>query len=398
VNIRPAGALAVLLALLPWRPAVAEPVTADLIYDGALWGVLRGQSAPALSWQDQAQLDLGVELLPQTTSQPSSLRAVASVRWRDPDSDRDPGTLIGSSALFDPSDWGSGTGVRLMQLGLAFQSGEFSALAGWIQPQPQFLQQPLSKLVQNHAVLSAKGVGGNIPFVSSFTTWGGVISWTPRSGDRLQAGVFMTYPGATLSSNNGVWFGGNPSQPGTNRLMGLLEGRRPIRLGGGRLPGVVAIGGYVYDGAGQVQPSTANGGTQAGGYLQFDQALWIERASSPTAQASGRRLDAFSVLAFAPAANNAYPAYGHLGLAFTGPFASRPRDLLVSTVALGTYSANTPGPPASSSLIAELGYQLSLSRAGHLALYPFAQLVIRPDGTTSVPNAFLAGVAVRVAF
>lgn len=368
----------------------AEAVSADFSYDGALWAITKGQSAPTSTWQNQAQLDLGFRLNPISSS--TIWRAHASVRWRNTNPDRDPGTLIGSTPLFDPSDWGAGTGVRLMQVGVAMESDSLNLLAGWIQPQQHFLLQPLSKKVLNHAVLSAKGVGGNIPFVSSFTTWGGLIDWRSSSKSYIKAGTFMTYPDATESTNYGLWFGGNPNQPGSNRLMGLIETGTRLSLGKQQRPGLVAIGAYVYDGA-PVQTSTSvNQGTQSGGYLQWDQQLWRDP------KGTGRQIDMFSVLTASPAVNNAYPLYGHVGLAIQGPFSQRTRDLLISTLAVGTYSRATPGITPTSSLIAELGYQLALDSHSSYALYPFAQLVVRPEGTNNVPMALLAGISVRINF
>ena len=394
--LRSAGVLNLLATLIVGPQVLAQPpktqdaVDAVINVDSVLWGVQPGGQAPSLLWQNQAQLDLGVRLSPP--AEPTQWRAQAAVRWRTSDPQQDPGPLIGSSGLFDPSDYGAGTGVRLMNLALAMDTERVSLLAGWIQPQQHFLQQPLSKLVLNHAVLSAKGVGGNIPFVSSFSTWGGLISWRPRNGGHIKAGAFMTYPDATASSNNGVWFGGNPNQPGTNRMGGLVEAARPIALGRQRQPGLVAVGGYMYNGAGVPATPTANQGTQVGGYLQWDQQLW----SDP--QGTGRRVDVFSVLSAAPAANNTYPLYGHLGLAMRGPLSSRPQDLLITTVAMGAYARAMPDAAATSSLISELGYQLALDPQGHIALYPFAQWVVRPNGTASQPTAVLAGISARLRF
>lgn len=376
--------------VLAQPPTDPEAVRADINVDSVLWGVQQAGQAPALLWQNQAQLELDVRLSP--SAQPTQWRAQSAVRWRTSALQQDPGTLIGSSALFDPSDYGAGTGVRLMNLALEMDTERVSLLAGWIQPQQHFLQQPRSKLVLNHAVLSAKGVGGNIPFVSSFSTWGGLISWRPRDGGHIKAGAFMTYPDATASSNNGLWFGGNPSQPGTNRMMGLVEAAHPVALGRLRRPGLVAVGGYVYDGAGVPATPTANRGTQVGGYVQWDQQLWSDPHDID------RRLDIFSVLSFAPGTNNTYPVYGHLGIAMNGPFRRRPQDLLISTVAMANYSRATPGAATTSSLISEIGYQLSLDPQGQLSLYPFAQLVVRPDGTDNAPTALLAGISARLRF
>lgn len=378
----------------------ALPVTTQFSYDGAFWGIGAGNGAPQAPWLEQAQLELGLDLnSEQRANNPAiaSFKALMSLRWRDPADQKDPGQLVGASALFDPSDWGSGTGLRLLQIGIDVEAGpgspgqrRYNLIAGWIQPQQQFLQQPLSKLVLNHAVLSAKGVGGNIPFVSSFSTWGATLAWRPNTDQQLKGGLFMTYPDATQSSNHGLWFGGNPSQPSQNRMMGIVEWGSRHRLGQQRLPGLWALGAYVYGFPGETAADSFNTAPQVGGYLQLDQTLWQDK------QLSSRRLDGFSVIALAPEFNNPYPFYGHLGLAFQGPWRSRPADVLIGTMAYGSYSAALGSPSKSSSLIAEMGYQLSLDRAETLFLYPYLQVLIRPDGTSTTPDALLAGLAIRV--
>jgi carbohydrate-selective porin OprB len=65
---------------------------------------------------------------------------------------------------------------------------------------------------------------------------------------------------------------------------------------------------------------------------------------------------------------------------------------------MGAYARATPDAAATSSLISELGYQLALDPQGHLALYPFAQWVVRPNGTANQPTAVLAGISARLRF
>lgn len=367
-----------------------DPFTVDLSYDGALWGIAEGQSAPTSTWQNQAQLDIGLRLSPPESK--ARWSAQSSIRWRNSNPLRDPGFLIGSTALFDPSDWGSGTGARLLQLGVALETDSVDLLFGWIQPQQNFLLQPLSKKVLNHAVLSAKGVGGNIPFVSSFSTWGGLVNWRSISSSYLKSGVFMTYPEATETSNHGLWFGGNPGQPGTNSLMGIIESGHRFAFGAKKRPALLAAGIYLYDGKGTPSAPTLNLGTQTGGYLQWDQRLWTD------SKVSDRALDLFAVASAAPASNNTYPLYGHIGLALQGPFRHRRKDLLIGTLAASTYSQEAIDTRSTYSVITELGYQLSLDSESIYALYPFAQLVIRPDGSSNRPTAFLAGLSIRVAY
>ncbi len=66
----------------------------------------------------------------------------------------------------------------------------FTLTGGWIQPQKEFLEHPLSKLFVNNAFESSKGIGANIQFSSSFSTWGRhvklkPVDWYLRQGEPL---------------------------------------------------------------------------------------------------------------------------------------------------------------------------------------------------------------------
>ena len=83
--------------------------------------------------------------------------------------------------MFDPSNWASGTAWRLLQANASYTSSLGSTQAdrlwlkaGWVQPRYEFALQPMTDRILNNAVNSAKGIGGNIPFSSSFSTWGGM--------------------------------------------------------------------------------------------------------------------------------------------------------------------------------------------------------------------------------
>jgi hypothetical protein len=65
---------------------------------------------------------------------------------------------------------------------------------GWLPPQNEFIDQPLSKLFVNNAFESSKGIGANIPWSSSFTTWGGTLKIKPLDWYYAKAGLFMSLP------------------------------------------------------------------------------------------------------------------------------------------------------------------------------------------------------------
>ena len=86
--------------------------------------------------------------------------------------------------MFNPSNWQTGTQFRVTSFGLEIGTENLLPIedmvtlrAGWLQPQREFIDQSLSKLFLNNAVNSAKGVGGNIPFSSSFYTWSGTLKF-----------------------------------------------------------------------------------------------------------------------------------------------------------------------------------------------------------------------------
>jgi hypothetical protein len=103
--------------------------------------------------------------------------------------------------MFNPSNWQTGTQFRVTSFGLEIGTENLLPIedmvtlrAGWLQPQREFIDQSLSKLFLNNAVNSAKGVGGNIPFSSSFSTWSGTLKFNLHETVYLKNGLFMSYP------------------------------------------------------------------------------------------------------------------------------------------------------------------------------------------------------------
>ena len=96
---------------------------------------------------------------------------------------------------------------------------------GWENPYEQFLQQPLSKIFENQAISTSKGIGANagpgivvtnpsktssyayrtspVPWGNTFGAWGGTLRIKPRKDWYIQSGLY------TATSNMG---GPNPTQ------------------------------------------------------------------------------------------------------------------------------------------------------------------------------------------
>jgi carbohydrate-selective porin OprB len=160
-------------------------------------------------------------------------------RYREIDGSQDtPYTSLeagtsGASGMFNPNHMSSGLGMRIMTQVLQWQSDKtkdprFMINLGWENPYEQFLQQPLSKMFENNAIESNKGIGGQagagipvwngtkyvtyvttpVPWTSSYAAWGGTLRVKPSASTYLQSGLYLA-----ISGFNGVltaaW---NPSQ------------------------------------------------------------------------------------------------------------------------------------------------------------------------------------------
>lgn len=323
------------------------------------------------------------------------LGAFGEARWRDPAYAANPNNIVDGDGLFNPSRYSGGVGWRLMSFGLDYifpeAFGREDALTlrgGWIQPQREFIEQPLSRLFANNAMGSAEGLGGNIPFGSSFTTWGATIEARPLEWYYAKAGLFMSYFDPTDPDNNGLMFLGNPDQ--NNGLFFLGEtGVRP-QIGPDKLPGHYAFGGYFYG-----EDNEEFGGNKFGFYWQADQMLWREEGEQ------GLRM--FSLFYFAPKYNNDFSFYSQGGLVYEGAIPGRDRDQLMVGAAVGQYSyydlleARAAGDPEpNQSVLIEAGYRIKLN--GWSFVQPLAQYIVHPDGTTAVADAALLGVFLGVDF
>jgi porin len=379
------------------RPAAKDHgVTLRGGWNGIYIGILSSQKGSGNAFPEELSFGLDLDLAKLTKW--DGLRGVTAfgeVRWRDPAYAANPNNIIDGDPLFNPSRYSGGVGWRLMAFGLAYEVPEFfgykDALVlrgGWIQPQREFISQPLSRLFANNAMGSAEGLGGNIPFGSSFTTWGASIEAKPVDWYYAKAGLFMSYFNPTDPNNSGLMFLGYPDEG--NGLFAIGEtGVRP-HLGPDKLPGHYAFGGYFYG-----EDNEQFGGNKFGFYWQADQMLWRESGEQ------GLRM--FSLYYFAPKYNNDFSFYTQAGLVYEGPIPGRDRDQLMAGAALGQYSyydlleARAAGDPeATQTVLVETGYRIQLSGWGFVQ--PFFQYIVQPNGTTAVANASVLGLFFGVDF
>lgn len=364
---------------------------------GIYYGILSSQNGSGNAFPQELAFNARLDLAKATKWEAlEGAGAFGEVRWRDPAYAANPNNLVDGDSLFNPSRYSGGVGWRLMSFGLDYDIPELFGRekpvilrGGWIQPQREFIEQPLPRLFANNAMGSSEGLGGNVPFSSSFTSWGGTLELRPADWHYTKAGLFMSYPDPTDPANKGLMFRGN-SDPGQNGLFFLGETGIKPEIGAEELPGHYAFGGYFYG-----ESNEEFGGNKFGFYWQADQMVWRESGEQ------GLRM--FSLCYFAPKYNNDFSFYTQAGLVYEGAIPGRDRDQLMAGAALGQYSyydlleARADGDPEpNQSVLVETGYRFRLGGWGFVQ--PFAQYIVQPDGTTAVANAATLGLFFGVDF
>jgi len=407
-------------------------------YYGAFFGVVDSQKGSRGFW-DQG-IEFGAEQNFGKLLKVDALKGVkgfGNFRYRDSQIEANPNTFVMASSLFSPTNWYSGTQFRVLSFGLEIGTSDLLPVkdmvvlrGGWLQPQKEFIDQPLSKLFLNNAVNSAKGIGGNIPFSSSFSTWGGTLKVKPVEWYYAKGGLFLAYPEATASSNHGLAFQGYAPNPSQNGLMAMVETGVTPDIGPAKLPGKYAIGGYSYGGPKPSFNGSSNYG-QYGMYLQADQMLFREPSPEEPAplakgpsdgksvatgkdfkspvepvkpKLSSQGLSMFNLVTLAPKYNNLYPFYFQSGLVYTGLIPHRDADLTLFSIAYGSYSYSNidaqqvkgnPNQP-NYTIFLEGGYRFQINDWAFVQ--PFVQYAIRPAGTGAVANATILGFSTGLTF
>jgi len=308
----------------------------------------------------------------------------------------DPNELVDGSNMFNPTPWWSGVGWRMMTFGAEYTAPEWFGVekwlvlkGGWLRPQREFIDQPLSKLFLNNAINSQKGLGGNIPFSASFSTWGGTITAKPVDWQYTKGALFMAYPRGSSFNNNGLMFQGSPDSS-LNDLFFMIETGVTPEIGVAKLPGKYAFGSYYY---GEDNPDF--GKSKYGFYWQADQMLYRESSIGEELTEQGLRL--FSLFTFAPPYNGTYPFYGQAGLVYEGLVPTRDKDQMFGGLGVGTYDQyDVDNEDRTYTMVLEGGYRFRVN--GWSFASPYIQYLIQPDGTADVANATVLGVQFGVTF
>ena len=378
------------------RPAAAERgLTLTGRWRGIYFGILESENGSGNAFSQEivfnATLDFGKALRWEALE---GFTAFGEGRWRDAGPDANPDNLVEADSLFNPSRYAGGTGWRMVNFGLRYAPAALFGVedllnvqAGWLRPQQEFILQPVAQLFADNALASSRGLGGNIPFSSSFSTWGGTLEVKPVGWQYTKLGLFMSYPNPTSPANHGLMFHGDPPQ---NGLFFIGETGVTPELGASKLPGKYAFGGYFYG-----EDNEEFGTEKFGFYWLADQMLWRENGDQ------GLRM--FSLFYFAPAYNNDFSFYVHGGFAYEGLVPGRDRDQVMIGAALGQYSYNcllearaAGEPEPGQTVLVELGYRWRLNDWSFVQ--PFAQYLVHPDGTDAVADAAILGVSMGVDF
>ena len=378
------------------RPAAAERgLTLTGRWRGIYFGILESENGSGNAFSQEivfnATLDFGKALRWEALE---GLTAFGEGRWRDAGPGANPDNLVEADGLFNPSRYAGGTGWRMVNFGLRYAPATLSGAedvltlqGGWLRPQQEFILQPVALLFADNALASSRGLGGNIPFSSSFSTWGGTLEVKPARWSYTKLGLFMSYPNPTSAGNHGLMFRGDPPQ---NGLFFIGESGVTPEFGASKLPGKYAFGGYFYG-----EDNAEFGSDKFGFYWLADQMLWRESGEQ------GLRM--FSLYYFAPAYDNDFSFYVHGGFAYEGLVPGRDRDQLMLGAALGQYSYNSllearaaGEPEPGQTVLVEAGYRWRLNRWSFVQ--PFAQYIVHPDGTDAVADAAILGVFLGVDF
>lgn len=401
-------------------------------YQGVFYGVVDSQRGSRGFYDMQinfgAELNFGKAL---HIEELEGVKGFGNVRYRDSLAESNPNQFVQANSMFNPSNFQSGTQWRLLSFGLEIGTADNLPVkdmivlrGGWLQPQKEFIDQPLSKLFVNNAVNSAKGVGGNIPFSSSLSNWGGTLKVKPVEWYYVKGGLFVADPSPTSSSNHGLAMAGYGPDSSLNGLMAMAETGVTPKLGTSELPGKYAIGGYYWG----VDNKSYNGVPyqgQYGFYGQADQMLFREPSAeseplakgpsdgksfkevkeiAPAPKPSEQGLSMFNLVTFAPKYNNLFPFYFQTGLVYTGLIPSRDKDLTMFSMGFGSYSfyniealqdagkINQPNYTA----VFEWDYRFMIN--GFSYIQPMAQYIVKPNGTGNVQNATVLGFMVGAAF
>jgi porin len=238
------------------------------------------------------------------------------------------------------------------------------------------------------------------------TTWGARVKFEPVQQFYAMVGVYNGDPFTKDGNQHGVDF----SLRGPPFAIGELGFRRNYGDQAAGLPGNLKLGAFFNGGNFQVIDSGPAGQRVKnvrgiyGLYILGDQVILRWRHSG-----QGEHLGIFGALTVVPDQRvNTVPYFFDAGLVAYGPLPGRPKDFAALGVVYGSYAARlqqamegeTVTVPSAVMPRFEMTVEWTYGcriRPG-LVLQPSLQYLIRPKGTTAIPNALAIGMNVVINF
>lgn len=388
------------------------------VYRGFFYGNVAGGKSTGAAWDQEIRLT-GTYDLGFLTKNLKGLTLTGGVRWRE---GQNPNSFVGATRSFQPSHIEGGKYFRLRPFYWTYVTPELLGVpnlltisGGWQNPYDIFLQQPLSKLLTNYAIYTAKGLGANIPWTSSYVAWGGYTQINPTDWTYAQAGLYMAIPGSTLTRNHGMDFRGSQNPRDPNSLFVIAETGVTPKIGPShQLPGKYVFGGYWY-GARPDDPIGKDHRGRYGFYWQADQQLFRVPSDPRISQHASNRHPAsqyhlsekglyfFSMFTYAPSYHNTLSFYFQAGLVYQGLIPILIADQLCLAYGYGTYShrfadlSQSPNwaRPTHQSIL-EIDYKIAMTK--WLSFKCFYQLLMNPAADNTFKNANILGFAINASF
>jgi porin len=124
----------------------------------------------------------------------------------------------------------------------------------------------------------------------------------------------------------------------------------------------------------------------------------------PAMPLSDQGLSMFNLLTFAPENTNLVNFYFQSGLVYQGLIPGRDNDQAMCVIAYGSYSrdrihvlqSSGVQDQANFTMVLETDYRVQINRWAYI--HPYAQYLVRPNGTGNVANATVLGFMVGLAF
>jgi porin len=302
---------------------------------------------------------------------------------------------IGNVFTVQSAFTGSGL-VNLDQMYLQQQlfDGVLTLAAGRLAPANTFATLPVFSNYLNDGINT--GVGSLGINDSTFTSsppgveWGAQAIYNVRPSLQIAVGIFNTNPDAAAGKDHGVNFAFQQGNTGvlTVGQVNYLLNQSPGETG---LPGQYSIGGF-YDS--NSFHSLSNPSSMVSGdyslYGLFQQMVYRDGGAD-----SQKGLTVWGEAAFSPKPSvSTMPYFVGAGMSYMGLIPGRGQDIASFGVICGTFSGYIPSTSAETVL--EVNYQVAVT--SWLSVTPDVQYVIKPGGSSGIPNAFVIGAQLAVTF